>query len=40
VEKKADILKNNKKGHYQTEAKKKESREKGWAKTMFKRKSV
>lgn len=38
-EKKKDVLKNNK-SHYKVEAKKKESREKGWAKTMFKRKSA
>jgi large subunit ribosomal protein L22 len=44
VEKVADAknsaLNNNKKGHYQVDAKKKESREKGWSKTMFKRKSA
>lgn len=39
VEKKKDILKSSK-SHFQVEAKKKESREKGWAKTMFKRKSA
>ena len=39
AEKKKDILKSNK-SHFQVEAKKKESREKGWAKTMFKRKSA
>ncbi|MFA6184130.1 MAG: 50S ribosomal protein L22 [Parcubacteria group bacterium] len=39
-EKKNDTLKINKKSHYQVEAKKKESREKGWSKKMFKRKSI
>jgi len=43
VEKTADVkkdtLKINKKSHYQVESKKKESREKGFSKTMFKRKS-
>lgn len=38
-DKKSDILKKNK-SHFKVEAKKKESREKGWAKTMFKRKSA
>lgn len=38
-DKKKDVLKNNK-SHYKVESKKKESREKGWAKTMFKRKSA
>jgi len=39
-EKKDNTLKINKKSHYQVDAKKKESREKGWSKKMFKRKSV
>lgn len=39
-EKKDATLKINKKSHYRVEAKKKESREKGWSKKMFKRKSV
>lgn len=39
AEVKKDVLKINKKSHYQVESKKKESREKGWSKTMFKRKS-
>lgn len=41
VEKKKDeTLKLNKKGYHQVEAKKKESRAKGWGKKMFKRKSA
>jgi len=39
-EEKNNTLKLNKKSHYQVDAKKKESREKGWSKKMFKRKSV
>ncbi|EKE21090.1 MAG: 50S ribosomal protein L22 [uncultured bacterium] len=39
-EKKDATLKLNKKSHYRVDAKKKESREKGFNKTMFKRKSI
>ena len=38
--KKDETLKLNKKSHYRVDAKKKESREKGFNKTMFKRKSI
>ncbi|HBI17504.1 MAG: 50S ribosomal protein L22 [Candidatus Moranbacteria bacterium GW2011_GWF2_34_56] len=38
--KKDETLKLNKKSHYRVDAKKKESREKGWSKKMFKRKSA
>ncbi len=38
--KKDETLKLNKKSHYKVDAKKKESREKGWSKKMFKRKSI
>jgi len=37
---KSNTLKLNKRSHYKVEAKKKESREKGFSKTMFKRKSI
>nr|AMR07412.1 ribosomal protein L22 [uncultured bacterium] len=39
-DKKDGVSRFSKKGHYQLESKKKESREKGWSKKMFKRKSV
>jgi large subunit ribosomal protein L22 len=39
-DKKDGVLNLNKKSHYRVDSKKKESREKGWSKKMFKRKSV